>query len=90
MIFTLGAVVATGSLFGIAPALQGSRVNLSGELKRVGESQVGWTGTRMFAGRNLLVVLQVALATVLLAAAGLMLKSFERPAYRSESIRNPF
>jgi len=78
VIFTLGAVVATGSLFGIAPALQGSRVNLSGELKRVGESQVGWTGTRMFAGRNLLVVLQVALATVLLAAAGLMLKSFER------------
>jgi putative ABC transport system permease protein len=78
VLFTLSMALVTGILFGLVPALQGARASTIDALKRVGDRQVGWTGIRWFAARNLLVVGEIALAMVLLAGAGLMIKSFGR------------
>jgi len=66
--FTAGAAVITGLLFGLAPALRVSSLQLTSALKDVAEG-AGSTGGR-FAGRALL-VLQVAFSLVLLVMAGL-------------------
>jgi len=63
--FTLLVSVATGILFGVAPALQASR-SLVPAMK---------SKERRLGLRNLLVVVQVALSLVLLIGAGLLLKS---------------
>jgi putative ABC transport system permease protein len=65
----------TGLLFGLGPALLGSRVDLRDAL-----SQSGRQGHSMGRRRSqrILVVVEVALALVLLAAAGLMLESFRK------------
>lgn len=65
----------TGLLFGVAPALLGSRVDLRGGL-----SQSGRQGQSLARRKSqkVLVVAEVALALVLLAAAGLMLESFRK------------
>ena len=75
--------------FGLAPALQASKVQLNESLKEAGRSAAdGHSGHRL---RNLLVVFEVALAMVLLCGAGLLLKSFLRmrgidPGFRSDRI----
>jgi predicted permease len=74
LIFTLAVAIATGILCGLAPAWQGSGAPLTADL--------GDGGTRASAGvrsgrtRDLLVVLEIAVALVLLVGAGLMLRSF--------------
>jgi putative ABC transport system permease protein len=76
MVFTLGLSIATGLLFGLAPALQTSRANLQETLKDGSRS-----GTADFAGRNVrrgLVIAEVALSLTLLAGAGLLIKSVAR------------
>ena len=73
MSFTLGVSLLTGILFGLAPALQSSRVNVQKALKDTGR---GVTGRPWL--RNSLVVLEVAMTLVLLIGAGLMLRSFHR------------
>jgi predicted permease len=65
--------ICSGLLFGLAPALQSSRVDLNRALKDGGRSGVGVRGGRLSAA---LVVLQFTLAVVLLAAAGLFMRGF--------------
>jgi putative ABC transport system permease protein len=72
--FTAALAGITTVLFSLAPALQATRVEVADRLASGGR---GLTGGRMGAPR-LLVAAQVALAVVLLTAAGLVVRSFER------------
>jgi predicted permease len=71
-LFTLGLSVLTALLFGLVPALRASRPDLVGALKD-GPAILGGMGRSRL--RNTLVVVQVALSLVLLATAGLFLRS---------------
>jgi predicted permease len=71
--FTLALAVATGLLCGLAPAREASRPELVSALK----DETGGRGRRYrrLGLRNVLVVAQVAISTVLLLGAGLFLRS---------------
>lgn len=70
ILYNLAAVVLTGLIFGVAPALRMSRVDLHGTLKE--RTRGGATRAQM---RNLLVVGQVAIALMLMTGAGLLIRS---------------
>jgi predicted permease len=71
--FTFFAAVLTGILFGVIPALQMSRTDVNQGLRDEGRNaSAGAEKSRL---RDLLVVAELALALVLLAGAGLMVKS---------------
>jgi predicted permease len=72
ILFTVIVSMATGILFGLAPALQSSRSDLVAELK---ERTSVPSGSQWYSLRNLLVVGQVGLSFVALASAGLFLRS---------------
>ncbi len=71
--FTLLLSVFTGVLFGLAPALRTLRVNLSESLKE--GSRTGADGGQRNRTRSVLVVLESAVAVVLLIGAGLLVRS---------------
>ena len=71
--FTVLAAVVTGILFGMIPALQASRPDLSAALKEGGERS--GTGFRHNKARTMLVVGEVALAVVLLMGAALLIRT---------------
>ncbi len=73
--FTFLASLGTGILFGLAPALQSSRLDLRSALN---ESSRGSSSGSHHRLRSALVVLEVALALLLLTGAGLLLQSFAR------------
>jgi len=75
--FTFAISLLVGLLFGLAPALQLSKPDLSRALKEgAAQAAAGGQRLRRHGLRGLLVVAQTALALVLVAGAGLMLKSF--------------
>ena len=77
--FTLGLSMAAGLLFGTAPALQWSRLDLVRTLNEGStQSTGGFRLLRSNRARAALAVAQVALALVLLVGAGLLLRSFGR------------
>jgi putative ABC transport system permease protein len=73
--FTLGVSLLTGMIFSLAPALESTRLNLTDSLK---EGVKGGSTTSTHRLRSVLVVVQVALALVLLVCAGLLIRSFNR------------
>ena len=78
-VFTLGLSIAAGLLFGAAPALQWSRLDLVRTLNEgSAQSMGGFRLLRSNRARAALAVAQVALALVLLVGAGLLLRSFVR------------
>jgi putative ABC transport system permease protein len=75
LIFTLVIAIVTALVVGLIPALKTASLDLDQSLKEGGKSG---TSSRMQRVRGLLVVTEIALAVVLLAGAGLMLRSFTR------------
>lgn len=71
--FTLAVTLGSGLVFGLIPALTTSRVNLHEPLRGTGRSTATAHRARF---RDALVVVEVALALVLLLGAGLLLRSF--------------
>jgi putative ABC transport system permease protein len=73
LLFSLAISVVTGVLFGLVPAIQAARPNLASTIKEGGRGSSSGGRRRM---RSALVVVEVALAFVLLTGAGLLLRSF--------------
>jgi putative ABC transport system permease protein len=74
LLFSLVISVLTGIVFGLVPALQASRPDVTDALKKAGRSTgAGSDGSRT---RNLLIVVEVALSVVLLAGAALTVRTF--------------
>lgn len=85
--FTLGVSLATGLSFGLAPALQASRLNLTDALK---EGDRGSSGGRQRL-RSVLVIGEVALTLTLLVGAGLLIQSFRKvlqidPGFKAQNL----
>jgi predicted permease len=80
ILFTLLLSVASGILFGLAPALRISRLDLNLTLKDAGRGSAGTSAVwgRGNNLRRLLVVSELALSVVLLIGAGLLIRSFAR------------
>jgi putative ABC transport system permease protein len=87
--FALAVSLLTGLVFGLAPALQASRLDVNGMLKEGGRGEgLGRRGHRLLGG---FVVSQVAVALVLLVGAGLLIRSFVRlravdPGFRPDHV----
>ncbi|HMI51846.1 MAG TPA: ABC transporter permease [Candidatus Saccharimonadales bacterium] len=77
-VFGFVAAVLTGVIAGLVPAVQASKTNLADTLKAGGRSGGGAAGHSRF--RNALVVTQVAVSVLLLACAGLFLRSLRNSA----------
>ncbi|MFZ0590108.1 MAG: ABC transporter permease [Bryobacteraceae bacterium] len=75
LLVTLAISVAAGLLFGLGPALTASRVNVIELLKQSGSKGSAGTSSKW---RHSLIVTQVALSVVLLAGAGLLIRSYLR------------
>ena len=88
LLFALGAMIVTGLIFGLVPAWQVARGNVNQTL-RGGRGELGLArGKRL---RGALVVAEIALSLIVLAGAGLLLKSFYRllnvePGFKAENL----
>jgi putative ABC transport system permease protein len=87
MAFSILVSIAASVLFGLAPALETSRIDLAEALKE--GSRGATTGRRIL--RESMIAIEVGISLVLLIAAGLMLESFVRlvrtsPGFRPENV----
>jgi putative ABC transport system permease protein len=71
--FTIAVSIATGLIFGLAPALQTTRVDVSAAINEGGRGAAAGSGHHRL--RSLLVVGEMAMATMLLVGAGLLTRS---------------
>ena len=76
LLFALTIATLTGLLFGLAPAWTASTAHAADALKQEGRTATAGPAGQGF--RNVLVVAEIGLALILLAGAGLLLKSFAR------------
>ena len=89
LLFALGIVMVTGVVFGLVPVLQTSTRNLREPLQEGGKTSAsGAAGQRT---RSALIVLEIAVALIVLVAAGLSIKSFRsllavNPGFRSQDV----
>jgi putative ABC transport system permease protein len=88
VLFAAAVSIVSSLLFGMAPALQVSRIDLHGVLKEGGRSIVG---SHRAGLRRVLVAGEVALCLMLLVGAGLLLESFARlrglnPGFRADHV----
>jgi putative ABC transport system permease protein len=88
LLFSLAVAVATGILFGLAPAWQASRGTFGTVLKEGGRASTGAGGRWL---RSALLVAEVAMSIVLLVGAALLLRSFSRltnvdPGFRPDHV----
>lgn len=74
--FTAVVAIAAGVLFGLAPALQTSKMDIRPALSDASRGSTG--GMSRHHVRNVLIVAEVALALMLLIGAGLLIRSFAR------------
>lgn len=74
LLFMLAASILSGILFGLAPALKASAANIQETLKEGGRS----SSAGRYRAQTTFVVIEMALAVVLLAGAGLMLRSLAK------------
>ena len=72
LLFTIGVSIVAGILFGLVPAIQASRVNLSSAIKEKTRTRSGFMRVSL---SSLMVVMQVGLSMVLLTGAGLFARS---------------
>ncbi|HVG21442.1 MAG TPA: ABC transporter permease [Blastocatellia bacterium] len=87
--FTFGVSILTGILFGLAPALSASHLDVNEVLKEGGRGGTGGGASHLL--RRLLVISEIALALVLLIGAGLLIKGLwllrsVDPGFRAENI----
>jgi len=88
LVFTLVISLATGLVFGLAPAWQSSNPDVVPVLK--GDPEAAQKGKRKaFTLRNTLVVAQVALSLVVLVCGGLFIKSFRKAQTMDPGFDNP-
>ncbi len=71
-----GVVILSALIFGLAPAVHSARANVQSELKEGGRSMSASTGQNRWRGS--LVIAEISFALILLAGAGLMMKSLYR------------
>jgi predicted permease len=93
LLFTFAISIATGVLFGLAPALRAARIDLNAAMKAGGRSAQGegGFGSSRRRLRSLLVVAEVAISLMLLIGAGLLVRSFIRlqnvsPGFEAEGV----
>ena len=75
LLFTAAISLAAGLLFGLIPVLRFARPRLANALKEGG--RLSSAGRARHRARNTLVVIEIALAVVLLVASGLMVRTFQ-------------
>lgn len=89
LVFTLAVSLLTGIIFGLAPALGASKLDLNDTLKEGGRG--GTAGSARQRVRSVLIVSEVALTLVLLICAGLLIRSFVQiqdvdPGFKAENL----
>ena len=88
LLFTAAIAIATGIVFGLAPAAQISKVSLAVAMQRAGGRNTAGGQQRL---RQVLVATEAGLAALLLIGSGLLLRSFVRvtgidPGFRSDHV----